>query len=147
MSATVGQENPQTQLRVIQAGAHPLCFMCSASNPLGLALCYTAAPDGSVSASFLGNWAMKGYPGVLHGGVVAALLDGAMTNCLFAQGIRALTADLRVRYRSAVLVAEELTVRAWVQSSWHELFQLRAEITQSGEVKPWAHGKFMKRNE
>ena len=81
---------------------------------------------------------------MLHGGIVATLLDGAMTNCLFAQGIRALTADLRVRYRSPVFAAEELTVRAWLESSYHGLFELRAEITQGGSAKTRAHGKFFK---
>jgi acyl-coenzyme A thioesterase PaaI-like protein len=111
---------------------------------MGLALRYAAAPDGSVSATFLGNPALEGYEGIMHGGVVAALLDGAMTNCLFAQGIQALTGDLHVRYRSPVRVAEELTVRAWVESSWHELFHLAGEITQAGELKARAQGKFMR---
>ena len=110
---------------------------------MGLALRYAAAADGSVSATFLGNPALEGYEGIMHGGVVAALLDGAMTNCLFAQGIRALTGDLRVRYRSPVRVAEEMTVRAWVASSWHELFNLEADLTQAGEIKARAQGKFM----
>lgn len=110
---------------------------------MGLALRFTTAPDDSVSAVFLGNPTLEGYAGMLHGGVVAALLDGAMTNCLFARGIRALTGDLHVRYRSPVRVAEELIVRAWVESSWHELFHLAAEITQAGELKARAQGKFM----
>jgi len=114
---------------------------------MGLALRYTAAADGSVSASFLGNCALEGYPGLLHGGVVAALLDGAMTNCLFAQGIRALTVELRVRYQASIVAAEELTVRAWLELSHHGLFELRAEITQGGSVKVQAQGKFIKPNE
>jgi acyl-coenzyme A thioesterase PaaI-like protein len=111
---------------------------------MGLALRYAAAADGSVSATFLGNPALEGYERIMHGGVVAALLDGTMTNCLFAQGIRALTGDLRIRYRIPVLVAEELTVRAWVESSWHELFNLQAELTQAGQIKARAEGKFMR---
>ena len=134
------------QLAHTRQDAHPFCYVCSASNPMGLALRYTPAADGSVSATFLGNCALEGYSGMLHGGVVATLLDGAMTNCLFARGIRALTADLRVRYRSPVLAAEELTVRAWVESSWHELFNLQAELTQAGQIKARAEGKFMRTN-
>jgi acyl-coenzyme A thioesterase PaaI-like protein len=136
----------QNRLLSTQAEAHPFCFVCSSSNPMGLALCYASQPDGSVVATFLGNRALEGYSGLLHGGVIAALLDGAMANCLFAQGIRALTGDLRIRYRSPVLVAEELTVRAWVESSWHELFNLQAELTQADQIKARAEGKFMRTN-
>ena len=114
---------------------------------MGLALRYTASPDGSVSASFLGNCALEGYLGLLHGGIVAALLDGAMTNCLFAQGIRALTAELRVRYHASVLAEEGLTVRAWLESSRHGLLQLRAEIMQGGKIKARALGKFIQPHE
>lgn len=135
------------QLADTRRDAHPFCYVCSASNPMGLALRYIAAPDGSVSATFLGNCALEGYEGMLHGGVVATVLDGAMTNCLFAQGFQALTADLRVRYRSPVLAAEELTVRAWLESSRHGLFELRAEITQGNRIKAQALGKFIRANE
>ena len=114
---------------------------------MGLALRYRAASDGSVSASFLGHCALEGYLGLLHGGIVAALLDGAMTNCLFAQSIRALTAELRVRYQAPVLAEEELTVRAWLESSRHGLFELRAEITQRGNIKVRALGKFIQPHE
>lgn len=113
---------------------------------MGLALRYAAAPDGSVSATFLGNPALEGYEGILHGGVVAALLDGAMTNCLFAHGIRALTGELRVRYRLPVLATEELMVRAWVERSWHGLFLLQSEILQSRVLKARAEGKFKQSN-
>lgn len=147
MTMSVGSTDVEIARRNTQAQAHPFCFACSASNPMGLALRYTTAPDGSVSAPFIGNCALEGYPGVLHGGIVATLLDGAMTNCLFARGIRAMTADLRIRYRFPVLAAEELTVRAWLESSYHGLLELRAEITQGGNVKTRAHGKFIQSDE
>lgn len=130
-------------LEHVQASAHPFCFACSGSNPMGLALRYTLAEDGSVSAPFLGHCALEGYPGVMHGGLVATLLDGAMTNCLFACGIQAMTAELQVRYAAAIAVAETLTVRAWLESARHGLWGLRAEIQQGGQVKAHAHGKFL----
>jgi acyl-coenzyme A thioesterase PaaI-like protein len=80
---------------------------------------------------------------LLHGGVIAALLDGAMTNCLFAFGHRALTVELKVRYHAGVAAAEESLLRAWLEDSTRELFQLRAELSQDGAVKASATGKFM----
>ncbi len=143
MTTPVDSTDGEIARRNTQAQAHPFCFACSASNPMGLALRYSTAPDASVSASFIGNCALEGYPGVLHGGIVATLLDGAMTNCLFARGIRAVTADLRVRYRLPLRAAESLTVHAWLESSRHGLLELRAEISQGGNVKARALGKFI----
>jgi len=111
---------------------------------MGLALRYALQPDGSVSANFLGHGALEGYPGLLHGGVIAALLDGAMTNCLFAREIRGLTVELRVRYRAGVASTEKTLLRAWLEDDSHGLFQLRAELKQGGKVKASATGKFMK---
>jgi acyl-CoA thioesterase FadM len=71
------------------------------------------------------------------------LLDGAMTNCLFAQGIEAMTAELRVRYRFPVLAAEPLTVRAWQEPGRHGLLELRSEVTQAGTVKARAQARFI----
>jgi acyl-coenzyme A thioesterase PaaI-like protein len=146
MTTPTGRDRAQVHFRT-QAEAHPFCFVCSGSNPMGLALRYTPRPDGSVSAAFLGHGALEGYPGLLHGGVIAALLDGAMTNCLFALGRRALTVELNVRYHAGVASAEETLLRAWLEDDSHGLFRLRAELSQSAVVKASAAGKFMTRHE
>ena len=143
MTNSSAPDGIQTHFRNTQAEAHPFCFVCSGSNPMGLAL-RAPQPDGSVSASFHGHSALEGYPGLLHGGVIAALLDGAMTNCLFARGIRALTVELKVRYHAGVVAAEESLLRAWMEDDTSGLFQLRAELRQGGTVKANATGKFMK---
>ncbi len=110
---------------------------------MGLALHYHVQPDGSVAATFLGHCALEGYAGLLHGGVIAALLDGAMTNCLFARGLAALTVELKVRYHAGVAAAEAVTVRAWLENESRGLYQLRAELAQGGAIKASATAKFM----
>ena len=55
---------------------------------------FVLQPDGSVRGVFFASAPLEGYTGLLHGGIAAAFLDGAMTNCLFAHGIEALTAEL-----------------------------------------------------
>lgn len=140
---SVDSENAHARLQQTQAGVHPFCFVCSGSNPLGLALRYNVQSDSSVAATFLGNCALEGYAGLLHGGVIAALLDGAMTNCLFAHGVAGLTVELRVRYHAGVAATEEVFLCAWLESKAHGLYQLRAELTQGGAVKASATGKFM----
>jgi acyl-coenzyme A thioesterase PaaI-like protein len=147
MTNPVAPERARAGFRSTQASAHPFCFVCSGSNPMGLALRYAPQPDGSVSAAFLGHSALEGYPGLLHGGVIAALLDGAMTNCLFALGHRALTVELKVRYHAGVAAAEETLLRAWLENGSHGLFQLRAELSQAGAIKASAAGKFMTRHD
>jgi len=130
-------------LRATRCEAHPHCFACSNSNPAGLSLRYAVDPDGSVRSTFPASGAFEGYPTRLHGGVVATILDGAMTNCLFAHGIRAVTAELKVRYLASVSTLGTLTARARLESSRHGLHQLRAEMSQAGVLKATATAKFL----
>lgn len=83
--------------------------------------------------------------GLLHGGVIASLLDGTMTNCLFAHGCAAMTGELNVCYREPVVIGEEMRIRAWITRSLSPLFMLAAELKQGDCVKATATAKFMER--
>jgi uncharacterized protein (TIGR00369 family) len=135
----------QSRFKSLRAETHPFCMVCSGSNPLGLGLKFACEADGSVSATFLGHPALEGFQGLLHGGVIASLLDGAMTNCLFAHGRAAMTGELNVRYREPVVIGEEMRIRAWITRSLPPLFMLAAELKQGDCVKAAATAKFMER--
>jgi acyl-coenzyme A thioesterase PaaI-like protein len=130
-----------------QASAHPGCFVCSKPNSRGLSVQYRVEPDGSVTAPFCGSPELEGYPGLLHGGIIAALLDGAMTNCLFACGHVAMTVELNVRYRAEVLCCQDCIVSAKLEETRHGLSRLSAKLVQDGIVKALATGKFMPKPE
>jgi acyl-coenzyme A thioesterase PaaI-like protein len=135
------------QLDALRAASHPFCLVCSQSNPLGFGLEFVCHPDGSVSATFLGHSALEGYPGWMHGGAIAALLDGAMTNCLFAHGCAAVTGELCVRYRAPVEIGAEVRLRAWMEHAFGRLRAVRSELRQNDCVKATATAKFMTRHE
>jgi acyl-coenzyme A thioesterase PaaI-like protein len=121
---------------------HPRCVVCGETNARGIGLDFAVAADGSVSTVFDCELSWEGYAGVVHGGVVASLLDGAMTNCLFARGITAVTAELTVRFRSLLRIGVPAQVKAWITRTTPHLHILNAEITQSGCVAASARGKF-----
>jgi acyl-coenzyme A thioesterase PaaI-like protein len=58
----------------------------------GLNLSFHVCRDGRVEGRFRCGYAYQGYTGLLHGGVISSILDGAMTNCLFSSGKTAVTA-------------------------------------------------------
>jgi acyl-coenzyme A thioesterase PaaI-like protein len=70
----------------VRARAHPGCIACSPTNPGGLKLQFTLNADGSVSATRHCDPSFEGYPGYLHGGIIALIFDSVMVNCLFARG-------------------------------------------------------------
>jgi acyl-coenzyme A thioesterase PaaI-like protein len=83
---------------------------------------------------------------MLHGGVIASLLNGAMTNCMFAYGIPAITAELNVRFRHPVAIGKTAVVRAWIERSSRSLHVLRAEVVQDEQVRAAARGKFLEQH-
>lgn len=122
---------------------HPHCVACSPDHPHGLRLAFAVAADGSVEARFTGGLDFEGYPGCLQGGVIAGLLDSAMTNCLFAHGCRAMTGELTVRFRHPAAADRVAIVRAWIQQPHPPLYLMRAELRQDARVVATASAKFM----
>jgi uncharacterized protein (TIGR00369 family) len=116
--------------------------MCGTRNPWSFGLEFAREDDGGVHASVAALPHLQGYEGIVHGGVIAALLDSAMTHCLFHRGVRALTADLHVRYLAPVAVHSALEIRAAVVSIHRRLYVLRAEITVDGSTLAWGEAKF-----
>jgi len=124
---------------------HPNCFVCGEQRLDGLNVTYTPCGDGGVVATVVCGADMQGYEGLVHGGVVASLLDGAMTNCLFAAGVAGLTADLHVRYRHPVELHRPTRIVATITRQSPPLYVLTATIEQDGRICGQSTGKFMQR--
>jgi acyl-coenzyme A thioesterase PaaI-like protein len=96
-----------------------------------------------VSAGFDCNPRYQGYPDRLHGGIIATLLDAAMTHCLFARQVRGVTAKLNIRYHLPALIEQPAQVRAWVVGEKAPLYVLRGELHQAGKLRVTAEGTFL----
>ncbi len=89
------------------------CFVCGKNNPAGLRARFEVSAEGTVRTRCVGQEEHQGYPGRMHGGVIAALLEEVAAR---AAGTRAAGADstvreLRVRYRQPVPLSVELVAR------------------------------------
>ena len=135
-------ETVQNTVTNIRNRVHPKCVVCSFVNGNGLHLEFDVADNGSVTSTFKCEKAFEGYPGVLHGGVISSILDGAMGHCMFARGQAAVTVEMTTRFRHPVVTGMEATVSARIVRTSHPLYLLEAEIIQDGETKATAKGKF-----
>ncbi len=86
------------------------CFVCGLSNPFGLHLRFYNTGLGEVSAEVTLPEQFEGYPGVVHGGIVAAMLDEAAGRShMMGDNARFMyTARLEVRYRKNVPVGKPI---------------------------------------
>jgi acyl-coenzyme A thioesterase PaaI-like protein len=126
----------------ISEPSHRECIVCGCENDHGMHIQFRRELDGSVTSEFLSDAMYQGYPEVLHGGIVATVLDGAMTNCLFAHDVVAVTAELNIRYLQPVHTREMVSVRAWIVKSSPHLQLLAAELRQGGQVHATGNAKF-----
>jgi uncharacterized protein (TIGR00369 family) len=129
--------------RDLRASAHPRCIACAPQRNSGLRLDFHDAGEGEVRATFDCAAAFEGYPGCLHGGIISTILDSAMTNCLFAQGHRAVTAELTVKFRAPVLLDHVAVAEARTTRDLFPLFLMEASLVQDGQTKATATAKFI----
>ena len=122
---------------------HGRCLVCGEHRSASLHLSFTPREDGSVHADFVARHHLQGYDDLMHGGVIATVLDAAMTHCLFHRGVAAVTADLRVRYVRPVVCGSCLNIDARILKVRLPLYHLRAEIACNGLVGAWAEAKFL----
>lgn len=79
------------------------CFVCGRENPVGLMLDFFSTEPGITHAELNIPAHYEGYPGVVHGGIVAAILDETGGRAHMADPTRFMvTAQLNVRYRKPV---------------------------------------------
>jgi len=136
-------EAKKNKLTYMRKRLHPNCVVCSLSNTRGLQLKFDLCEDGSVAANFELEETLEGYPGIPHGGVISSVFDGVMGNCLFAQGCTPVTAMLNIRFRHPIAMHKDATVSARIVRSSNSVYVLQAEITQNGQIKATAEGKFV----
>jgi len=141
---TLAVQRAQSLLEWNRSSAHAECLFCGQQNPTGFHLAFHAQDDGSVHGGFDCESSLQGYPETLHGGVVSALLDAAMTNCLFSRGVVAVTAELTVRFVRPVRTSHSVELTAVVSKLRGSLCYLSAELTQGGDVAARARATFMK---
>ncbi len=134
----------QQKLETIRASEHGGCLLCGSNNPFGFKLCFNVEKDGSVTAELSCKQIFQSYTDTLHGGVISALLDSAMTNALFAVGIIAVTAELTVRFKKPVRLDKDIAIWAKIAPmSFPPLYYLKGELTQDKRLMAKASAKFL----
>ena len=114
----------------IQQPNSAMCFVCGLENPAGLRLVFFETSPDEVAASYTPPEQFQGYPGVLHGGIVAALLDEAGGRVVMIGDHKhfMMTAKLEVKYRRPTPLGQALTVYGRLLKRRGRLAQAHAEL-------------------
>ena len=134
------ESSSKDHLKPFAHAASNRCFGCGASNPTGMHLEFFIAPDNSVVSFPTVSDIFEGHPGCLHGGVIATLLDEAMSKAVRTLGHAATTRKMEIDYRRPVPSGVEIRVEGRIVRSEQRTHWVEASILNAhGTVL--AHGK------
>ena len=66
-----------------------------------------------------GSWTIKpsfiGYDSILHGGIMASIMDDLMAHAIYCKDVDVMTAHLEMDYRAPAYVGETIDCEAWIE--------------------------------
>ena len=105
------------------------CFVCGERNPGGLRLTFEIDKEKrTLKTIFVGSPIYQGYDGILHGGIISALLDEAMAKLSYELGYEAVTASLEIRFKHPAPMLEPLHVMGEITEVTPRLIKARARV-------------------
>jgi uncharacterized protein (TIGR00369 family) len=107
------------------------CFACGAANPAGLHLEF----EEGYETYFETRPEHTGYAGIVHGGLIATVLDEVAARYTWVRGEPAVTAKMELRFRQPVRVGERLRVKCQLTGSKGRLtFAQTTAFNEQGEL-------------
>lgn len=129
----------------LEPKAENQCFGCGGGNDAGMRLAFEEDSERRrISGRFTLGPRYQGGGGMAHGGIIALLLDEVMGKvCKFSE-VRAVTAELEVRYLKPVPVDAEIIVEGWQEEAkGRNLFHIGEIRDAEGGVLARGRGRFV----
>jgi len=122
------------------------CFVCGIKNPIGFASHFYETEDGELLCLAESKFDYQSYPGRLHGGIAATLLDETMGRAILINnpGVWGVTVDMELKYKKPVPLDCTLRVIGRIEADRH-IFTASGEVLlEDGTVAVTAKAKYMK---
>ncbi len=126
-----------------------LCFVCGELNPDGLRLKFAYPEPGRCRAEFAAAPKFQGWRGVVHGGIIAALLDEAFAHARGGParggGEAAVTAEMTVKFKRPVRTGDRVVLEGRVVAEHGRVVECESTLAdESGTTLASATGKLVK---
>jgi uncharacterized protein (TIGR00369 family) len=114
-------------------------------NPAGLGVSFAINREArSISARFTPKETHQGFVGIVHGGIISALLDEAMAKLAFSLGIPSVTAEMTVKFKAPTAPGEELLITGRLGEETRRLVRAEAKIERGPVIVAEATGKLLR---
>jgi len=124
-----------------------MCLVCGVDNETGLKARFFVLDNGELAGVFDPREEHQGYPGRVHGGVVAAILDETIGRAINVAETETwgVTVEFTVRFRRPVPLDREVKAVGRITRDSRRIFEGTGEIVLAdGSVAAEAHGKYLK---
>lgn len=125
-----------------------MCFICGLKNPFGIKASFYETDKEKIIATFTASQEHQGYPGRLHGGIAAAILDetiGRAINMGKDEEFWGVTIDFSIKFKKPIPLDTEIKVIGWLTEENKRSFSGQGEIINpDGNVSAIGEGKYLK---
>lgn len=137
LGAPAGKRQESKRKELIDDG---YCFACGPNNPIGLRM-KVVYENGQAACMLCLSRELQGWNGIVHGGVVAAILDEVMAHAVTHFVAKAVTTSLQITYRSPVPVGRS------VRAVGHIMEHKRRSVVARGELFLEENGQLLAEGE
>lgn len=122
-----------------------MCFVCGKRNGDGLQLDFELVGEGGIRTEFTPAKRYQGWKDIVHGGIIATILDEVMVNAAYLRKIVAVSAKLEIKLRRPAAVGERLIFHGRIVRQGAKTLNVKAWAEQeNGDVVAEATGLLMK---
>jgi acyl-coenzyme A thioesterase PaaI-like protein len=125
----------------------PYNAVVGTGNPIAAPVVLTRREQDGVTATVRFGAAYEGAPGLVHGGVLALVLDQVFGEAAIAARVAGMTVGLQLRYAAPTPVLTELVFEAHVESSDDRLVKLVGSVVAEGVTTVTATATFFRLTE
>jgi uncharacterized protein (TIGR00369 family) len=122
------------KLEPLSHGALNRCFGCGQTNSTGLRLKFFVDDERTIICRVRLAQRFEGPPGHAHGGIIATLLDEAMSKANRQFGVLAMTRQMEVEYLKPVPLGKRLLLKGRHASSSERKHFCESQLTDENDV-------------
>lgn len=125
-----------------------MCFVCGLQNDFGLHASFFETDANELVALIKPTEQHQGYPGRMHGGIAATILDETIGRAIGngkSEQLWGVTLELTTKFRKPIPLDQEIKIVGRVVQEGPRFYDGTGEIIlENGEIAVSAEGKYMK---
>jgi acyl-coenzyme A thioesterase PaaI-like protein len=125
-----------------------MCHVCGLKNAAGLKASFYELENGELLALYRPREEHQGYPGRLHGGIAASLLDETIGRAIMTtdkNNYWGVSVELTTRFKNPIPLGSEVRVLSRITKNSSRIFEGTGEILlEDGTVAVEGQGKYIK---